>query len=135
MPTSQPHIERIVARDGAWKLAASRRDLDGMMAIYAADAMELLPDMPAIVGRDAIREFYRGLLARFPQFVHDFTMDEIVIAASGDLAVVRGTYRFVADRAHLADAQTGKFVGVWRHRHGEWHLYLNIANGDGAATA
>ena len=33
-----------------------------MMAIYAADAQELLPHMPPIVGRDAIREFYRGVI-------------------------------------------------------------------------
>ncbi len=58
----EQHAARIHALDETWKAAAAQRDLDGMMAIYAPDAQELLPDMPPIVGRDAIREFYRGVL-------------------------------------------------------------------------
>ena len=53
MATDQP-AARIRALDETWKAAADRRDLDGMMAIYAPDAQELLPDMPPIVGREAI---------------------------------------------------------------------------------
>lgn len=55
------------ALDEAWAAAAARRDLDGMMAIYAQDAQELLPASPTIVGRDAICQFYAGLLERFPR--------------------------------------------------------------------
>jgi hypothetical protein len=40
--------ERILALDEGWKAAARRRDLDGMLAIFAADAQELRPGMPPV---------------------------------------------------------------------------------------
>jgi ketosteroid isomerase-like protein len=51
------HAARIRARDAQWLAAAARRDLDGMMAIYATDAEELQPGLPSIAGREAIRRF------------------------------------------------------------------------------
>jgi uncharacterized protein (TIGR02246 family) len=124
------HAARILALDEAWKAAAARRDLDGMMAVYARDARELLPDMPAIVGRDAIRTFYGGLIGQLPRFEHRFETHEVIVAESGDLAVVYGSYRFTADAAHPNDVQIGKFIGVWRYRNGDWQLQMNISNND-----
>ena len=126
----EQHAAHIRALDEAWKTAAAQRDLDGMMAIYAPDAQELLPDLPAIVGRGAIREFYRGIIEELPRFAHEFKASEIVVAESGDLAVVRGTYRFTADTLRPAEVQIGKFVGVWRRRDGDWQLQMNISNSD-----
>lgn len=103
-----------------------------MMAIYAPDAKELLPHMPALIGREAIRAFYRSLMDRFPRFRHEFEPQEIIVANSGDVAVVRGTYQFRADTARSDQTQTGKFVGVWRHRDDDWRLLMNISNADRA---
>lgn len=125
------HAEQIRELDEGWMRAAAQRDLDGMMAIYAPDARELLPGMPPVVGREAIREFYRGVLDALPRFAHRSDIDDIVVAESGDLAVVRGSYRFIADTERSEEAQTGKFVGVWRNRNGEWRLQINISNSDG----
>lgn len=129
--TSEQSITRIEALDDHWRQAAARRDLDGMMAIYAADAQELLPGLPPIVGRDAIRAFYGDLIDRFPRFANEFEADEIIVAESGDLAVARGRYRFTPDTLNAADAQSGKFVGVWRYRDGDWRLLINISSSDG----
>lgn len=125
-----PHAGRILALDRAWKDAAARRDLEGMMRIYAPDARELLPGIPAVVGRNAIGAFYRNLMERYPRFRHAFEAEEIVVAASGDLAVVRGTYEFTPDSLVPDEGQAGKFVGVWRRRRGEWRLQMNISNSD-----
>ena len=130
--TAGRHVERIRALDDSWLEAARRRDLDGMMAIYAPDATELLPGQPALVGRDAIREFYRALLERYPRLEPGFAMDEVTIAESGDLAVVRGTYRFALDAATPDTLDVGKFVAVWVYNSGDWRLMINISNSDGA---
>jgi uncharacterized protein (TIGR02246 family) len=119
---------RIRSLDDAWAAAAARRDLDGMMAIYASDAEELIPGSPPIVGHDAIRQFYRNLLDRLPRFVHHFEPETITVAESRDLAVVRGWYRFTADTLDPDRVQIGKFVGVWGRRSGEWRLLMNISN-------
>ena len=126
----EQHAAHIRALDEMWKRAADQRDLEGMMAIYAADAQELLSGMPPIVGRDSIREFYRGLIDELPRFAHQFEPHEVIVAESGDLAVVRGSYRFTADTLRPAEVQTGKFVGVWRRRDGDWRLQMNISNSD-----
>ena len=96
--TMTDHEARLRRLDAAWKEAAAAHDLDGMMAIYAEDAREILPGMPPIVGREAIRDFYAGLMRTFPRFAHHFEAEEITVSASGDLAVVRGRYRFTPDR-------------------------------------
>lgn len=121
---------RIRDMDETWAAAAARRDLDGMMAIYAPEAQELLPGSPPIVGRDAIRHFYHGLFEQFPRLAHHFHAEAITVAQSRDLAVVRGRYRFTPDTLHPEQAQVGKFVGVWGRQRGEWRLLLNISNSD-----
>lgn len=122
--------ERIRALDRTWADAAARRDLDGMMAIYAPDARELQPGMPPVVGLEAIRRFYAGLIEQFPRFLHQFEPETITVARSRDLAVVRGSYRFTPDRRRPGEVQAGKFVGVWGRREGDWRLLLNISNSD-----
>ena len=130
--TLEEQAKRIRTLDDQWLAAAARRDLDGMMTIYAPDAQELLPDMPPIIGREAIREFYQRLIDQLPRFAHQFQPQEIVVAASADLAVVRGSYQFTPDSLHSDDVQTGKFVGVWRRQAQDWRLAINISNSDGA---
>ncbi|MFQ5528278.1 MAG: YybH family protein [Thermoanaerobaculia bacterium] len=118
----------------SWLAAASRRDLAGMMAVYAPDAQELLPDMLPLVGRDSIRAFYKSLIERLPRFAHHFAPEEITVASSGDLAVVRGSYRFTPDTLKPRQVYEGKYVGVWRRRAGEWRLFINISNGNAPAS-
>lgn len=128
--TASRHVERIRELDESWLAATRRRDLDGMMAIYAPDAQELLPGLPAVGGRDAIREFYRQLIASLPRFDYAFAIDEVTIAESADLAVARGSYRFTYDDAKPDEVDVGKFVGVWVFHSGDWRLQLNISNSD-----
>lgn len=124
------HAARIRERDAGWLAAVARRDLDGMMAIYAADAEELQPGLPTIVGRPAIRRFYRELLERFPRLRHEFDPHSVTVAAAADLAVVQGAYRFIADTHQPEQAEVGKFLGVWVHREDDWWLLRNISNAD-----
>jgi uncharacterized protein (TIGR02246 family) len=124
------HADRIRELEESWLAAARRRDLDGMLAIYAPDPYELLPDQPALVGRHAIREHYRNLLQSLPRCSHWFDMDEVTIAESGDLAVVRGSYRFTADATRPDEVSVGKFIGVWIFHSGDWRLQINISNSD-----
>ena len=130
----EAHADRIRALDQRWLEATARRDLDGMMAIYAPDARELLPDLPALIGTAAIRVFYGNLMRQLPRFAHDFDAQEITVGAAGDLAVVQGKYRFTPDTQMPSQAQSGKFVGVWRRRGGDWRLTINISNSDPAAS-
>jgi uncharacterized protein (TIGR02246 family) len=110
----EAHVARIRALDQQWLEATARRDLDGMMAIYAPDARELLPELPPMIGTAAIRAFYSNLMGQLPRFAHEFDAQEITVGAAGDLAVVQGRYRFTPDTQLPSQVQSGKFVGVWR---------------------
>lgn len=103
-----------------------------MLPIYAADARELLPDTPALVGRDAIGAFDARLLDQLPRFAHSVTAEEISVGEAGDLAVVLGGYRFTPDTLQPAQLQTEKFVSVWHRREGGRRLVINISCGDPA---
>ncbi len=118
----------IRALDEEWIAAATRRDLDGMMAIYAEDAEELLPDLQPIVGRAAIRAFYGQLLEQSPRFAPHFDSRQVTVAECADLAVVEGTYRFTPDTNDVSRIQTGKFIGIWRLIDGDWRLWRIISN-------
>ena len=124
------HADRIRELNESWLAASRQKDLDGMMAIYAPDAQELPPGQPAVVGRDAIRELYRQLITDFPRFNHMFALDEVTIAESGDLAVVRGSYRFMYDDNKPDQVDVGKLVSVWVYLTGDWRLELIISNSD-----
>jgi len=128
--TATRHADRIRELNESWLAAARRRDLDGMMAIYAPDAQELMPAQPAVVGREAIRELYRQLITSSPRFGHAVSMDEVTIAESGDLAVIRGSYRFTYDENTPERVDIGKLVSVWVYLLGDWKLQLIIANSD-----
>ena len=129
-PSQMEHAARIRTRDAQWLAAAAQRDLDGMMAIYAADAEELQPGLPPLAGHAAIRRFYQGLLDRFPRCRHEFEPRAVTVAAAADLAVVQGIYRFLADTRRPDEVQVGKFLGVWVHREQDWWLLRNISNAD-----
>lgn len=124
------HADRIRELNESWLEAARRKDLDGMMAVYAPDAQELMPGQPAVVGREAIRELYQELIAKSPRFNHAVAFEEVMIAESGDLAVVRGAYRFTMDTNEPEREEIGKLVSVWVYLTGDWRISLIIANSD-----
>ena len=59
-----------------------------------------------------------------------FALDEVTIAESGDLAVVRGSYRFMYDDNTPEQVDIGKLVSVWVYLTGDWRLELIISNSD-----
>jgi uncharacterized protein (TIGR02246 family) len=125
---------RIRAVEDQWRDAVARRDFAGLAALYTADAREMLSGMPAIVGRDSIEAFFRTWQVQHPRFAFRFTPDAIDVAVSGDLAVVRGHYRFTPDSLVPHQYDAGKFVGVWKRDGDAWRAAIDIANSDAPAA-
>ena len=119
---------QILDLEESWRVAARSKDLDGMMAIYADGAQELLPGLDPLVGTQSIRAFYKDLIRRLPHFVHQFEPNDIIDSDSHDIVVIRGTYRFTPDENNPDVFDEGKFVGVWRKFGDDWRLAINISN-------
>lgn len=122
----------IMAQRAAYVRAVNEGDAAGAANIFAQDGLALMPNAPAISGKEAITRFYRTLPP-----VGDFKLYGEQIEASGDLVVIRGSnaYNIMLPGAATAVADTGKFVEVWkRQADGGWRLLWDIGNSDRAAA-
>lgn len=87
--TSTVDARRIRILQEEFIAAFTAGDLDRLMAFYADDAVSMAPNVPAFVGKDAIRSVYVEVL---PLYTSDFSYQLDEIEVSGDLAFLRITY-------------------------------------------
>jgi len=131
-------VERraILAADSAWVAAAGRRDLELTLSYWTDDATILPPDMPAIKGKAAIREYVTAAFA-MPGFSISWKSDELSLAGSGELAYQLATNQVtVPDSTGALHTTTGKAVVVWRKESdGAWRVVVDIWNGSGGGQA
>ncbi|HET7552942.1 MAG TPA: DUF4440 domain-containing protein [Gemmatimonadaceae bacterium] len=111
---------------------AERGDAAGLMAMYAADAVVMQPNMPAWHGHDEIQKGWAGFLSSITIKELNLPTDDVL--SSGDLAVQTGTYTLTA-QPKSAGAQEmkdkGKYVVVWQKQaDGSWKAVRDIFNSD-----
>ena len=121
--------EAIRKMDREFSAAATAGNVDGMMAIYADDAVLMPPNFPAFRGRDAIRQFWGGFLAA-GKIDANVTADQVI--QSGDLAAEMGRYtlKITPKGGGTPIEDNGKFVLVWRKVGGQWRAVSDIFNSD-----
>jgi len=111
----------------------------GFVDVFAKDAVIIAPSTPDIVGFDAIRAMYAGVMQQASMTVH-FSTEEIVPA--GDLAYEHGTYSL-----RMLDKKTGKVLQDVKNNHihilkrqpdgswKTWRMMVNSADAPPAAKA
>jgi ketosteroid isomerase-like protein len=122
-------LEDLRARDEEWAaLAAAGKDVDQIVSFWSDDAVVIPPAMPAIVGKDAIRQYVADTLA-IPGFSITWEATQFEVAAEGGLAYGVGTNRvtFPTEDGELR-AVEGRAVTVWRKESGEWRCVVDIWN-------
>jgi uncharacterized protein (TIGR02246 family) len=112
-----------------WNAFITSGDIDNIVALYADDAQFLIPGRPAIVGKDAIRSAWEGLLA-MPGFGLVLTPQEVIV--DGDLAMDRGTYRLSATPPEGTFVDTGKYLVAWQRTADGWRARADMINSDSA---
>jgi len=111
----------------ASKDAMARNDLDAVWATMTEDVVLLSASGPPIVGREAARQFYAGMVGKFvvqnTAMSADFTVDAI-----GNIALVVGK-----DSAKLTPVGggptmmlSGPAVSVFRREDGKWKLARSV---------
>jgi len=115
--------------DREWVAAVADKDAEALAAFYAPDGVLMNANAPAVVGRDAIREWFEAAL-QSPNLIYDFTPELIEVAASGDLAYDRGTYRLTMDSPQGRIEDEGKYVAVWKKIGNDWKVVVDIMNSD-----
>jgi uncharacterized protein (TIGR02246 family) len=118
----------IDALNATFMKGVEQRDAAMIASVYAPDARVLAPGSPAVVGRAAIEEFWKGFL---DQGVEGGVLKTLTLDEQGDLAVEEGQYEV---RAGGAVVDTGKYVVVHRRQSdGSWKFGTDIFNSDQAA--
>jgi ketosteroid isomerase-like protein len=65
-----------------------------------------------------------------PGFALTFVPEQIIVSASGDMALDRGAYELTVAPNGTAQTDTGKYVVVWRKVGGKWKAAADIFNSD-----
>lgn len=103
-----------------WLAAYDERDADALGAIYADDAQVQHGSCPAVIGREAIIEFWRADL----EYGSVTTQLEITDSFTDmNVAYIGGNYSVVneADDTRQLD---GRYTQIWRRANGsDWELY------------
>lgn len=132
-PAGDPaQLVSIMERYGA---ALRSNNVEALVALYASNGVFMREDMPAVVGRDALRAAYRQVFATLKVDLA-FEIQEVEVA--GDMAWLRSTskgrIKVLATGAESSNS-FGELV-VFRREQGEWRIrsYMYASNRPGAGT-
>ena len=120
------HAE-IQAMEDAYAEAQNAGDIEGILAYYADDAVNMPEDMPIVVGKEAIR---KRLTEQYEKNKDDggsisFKVESIML--DGDLLVEAGSSTYTSAEG---DVSTGKYVSVFEKRDGKYVCVRDIWNED-----
>ena len=113
--------------DANWLAAATAHDLERVLPFWADDATILPPGEPAIVGKEAIRQYVSAAFAT-PGFSITWKTEKVEVSQSGDLAYSTGTDRIsVTTRDGKSVTQENRGVVIWKKQpDGSWKCILDV---------
>lgn len=113
----------------SWNSAVASGSADKLANFYADDAT-LFPakESAPLIGKDAIRNFYAGLLARHPQPV----VVKMTVTPGCNSAVASGfiLYRVTGARKGTRDLLGGQFAAEFALQNGSWRIVKHTLGGD-----
>ncbi len=121
--------QAIRAINPAWFKAYNARDVDGIVALYADDAVLNAPGIPVARGSAAIREvFVKDVAAATAAGITFNPGASPEFGVSGDLGWEWNTFTITDTAGATLDA--GKYVTVYGRKDGKWHIIRDIWNSD-----
>ena len=118
----------------AWAAAFNAQDADRLAGMYWEDALLFPPNVPAVGGGAAMRQYFAAETPVFRKAGLTMNIPQAgAVHVAGDLAYEAGTYS-VTD-ASGATVDSGKYIGVFQKRNGTWRYIRDTWNSDLAAVA
>ena len=116
--------------DAAWQKAASSNDLEGLVKLYAPDAVAWFPDMAEARGTDAIRAAYKALLDA--NKITAAKLSDAVYHAHGGRAVGWGKFSIVLQPKAGGSPVTmaGRYSAVFEKRGKDWVFVVDHASNE-----
>ena len=112
-----------------WALACNVKQLDDLVDLYLPDATVLRPNVPAVRGTAAIREFFFGLL---DAGMSEVEMDPLRVELFGDFGYEAGRCKsLVPSAAGKRREERGKYLVLLnRQSNGEWKILADSWSSD-----
>jgi len=108
------------------------KDLEKWVQHYSEDAAVMVPNAPAIVGRDNIRAGLKPMIED-PNFALTFSATKAEVSRGGDLGYTRGTYTMTQTdpKTHHPFTEKGKYLTVFRKGgDGKWLIVEDMVSSD-----
>ena len=118
----------IEAIDVKFAAAMMKGDAAGAAAVYASDAILMLPDEPMMKGSAAISAGIAAMLKE--DTIKSFTTKVLDVTLAGDYAIETGTFEMTTQPAKgPAETDKGQYVTVWKKQAGGgWKIVRDISN-------
>jgi ketosteroid isomerase-like protein len=108
----QAEASRIRERTQEYARAFNAKDLDKLMAFYPGETVFMPPNSPTVRGKDATRDFYKGM---FAEGAGDLQLESRDVGGYGALAYQTGSYSLNRrPPAGEATRDRGKYIFIWR---------------------
>ena len=107
-----------------WSALFVARDIDAIMNLHAADAVQFPPGMEAVVGEEAMRASWEGFAA-MEDFDVTWEPTAAFVSPDGNMAYDYGT-----TTSTLPDGSVvpGKYLVVWVKVDGQWKVAADMFN-------
>jgi ketosteroid isomerase-like protein len=112
----------------AWTTTVVAGDVDGWIALWDDDGVQMPPNAPAVYGKAAIGEAFSNALLSAD--FEEFTINNEEVEVSGDFGFARGTYSFVNAMAEGEPVPfEGKYLTIFKRQpDGSWKVYRDCFN-------
>lgn len=127
--TRAADIKAIRELDAEWSAAATRHDVDAVVALYATDGVLVWPDAKAAHGTAAIKRAWKKFIAETPGLGITFTAESITISKEGDLAVDFGKVVLTMTGENGKKVRmVAKYLVTWKKVRGTWKVQYDSWN-------
>jgi ketosteroid isomerase-like protein len=125
----------LLQRDAEWAIAASEgRDVERVLSYWTDDAVVFPPDLPAVVGKAALRQYVQASM-QMPGFRITWTSTDVTFSPDRNFAYMFSSNSIDMNAPNGTPMRTeGRAVTIWRREpDGEWRCAVDIWNAPPAA--
>ena len=125
---------RLLNRDAEWSRAASEgHDIERILSFWTDDAVILAPDLPAVAGKAALREYVENSM-RIPGFRISWASSDVTFSPDGNLAYMFGRNSVTMNGPDGTPVTTkGRGITIWRRESDrQWRCAVDIWNAEPA---
>jgi len=127
-----PDVEAIRNIENQFAEAVRTKDLNKVLDIYANDAVEMPPNEPITIGREAIKKVWEEWFSDTTYLHNEITskIDTIVVSTFGNLAYVRETNHYKVKTPNGIVEFDDKCIYIYNKSKDGWKCTVGIWNLD-----